>query len=276
MNKEEFDRLFDQAFEESVQNHNFTPDAGPSWEKLQLQLAKKRRRKSQLRALPYVAASFILGAFLFGTPTASNAFQPLFQAVVTIKDDVVRIMFGEDNTSKTVPKTPPPPGYNPAADNDVSTQQKTDNKTDREYYSNNPQDSYMWFSTLEEASNNIDFPIPAITYIAEGYQLYEVGVFLNNQIPQGVTVVYTDADGINYTIGFIRLLEKSVMTSGGGPTIKMDTLKIGTTETYIFTTNDGYIAQEFLIDDIHVSISGPLSKEETTTISKEVIEKMPH
>ncbi|MFF2886239.1 hypothetical protein [Paenibacillus sp. NPDC057967] len=275
MNKEEFDKLFDQAFEESVQSHNFTPDAGPSWEKLQQQLAKKKRRRSQLRALPYVAASFLLGAFLFGTPTASNAFQPLFKAVVTIKDDVVRIMFGEDHASKTVPKTPPPPDYNPATGNDVSTQHKTDNNTDREYYSDNPQDSYMWFSTLEEASDNIDFPIPAITYIAEGYQLYEVGVFLNNQIPLGVTVVYTDADGINYTIGFLRLLENSVMTSGGGPTIKMDTLKIGTTETYIFTTNDGYIAQEFLIDDIHVSISGPLSKEEATTISKEVIEKMP-
>ncbi|RJE85088.1 DUF4367 domain-containing protein [Paenibacillus sp. 1011MAR3C5] len=268
MNKEEFDKLFDQAFEESVQNHKFTPDAGPSWEKLQLQLAKKKRRKSQLRALPYIAASFLLGAFLFGTPTASNAFQPLFKAVVTIKDDVVRIMFGENNASKTVPKTPPPPEDSSIVEYDDSNVVAVD----EHYLSSNPQD--LRFTTLEEASEKTNFPIPAITYIAKGYQLQEVIVFQNQEISRMAAISYTDDEGIAYTIILQRLLENSAFTSGGGPNIKMETLKIGTTETYIFSTNDGYIAQEFLIDDIHVSVSGPLSPEETLIISKEIIKNM--
>ncbi|REK71248.1 DUF4367 domain-containing protein [Paenibacillus paeoniae] len=266
MNKEEFDQLFDKAFDESVQKHPFTPSPELSWERLQKQLAKRKRRKSQLRALPYVAASFLLGAFLFGTPTASNAFQPLFQAVVTIKDDVVRIVFGQPNSSKTVPKTPPPPGYietnstTHSNEGDLSAVTKFDRFT---------------YSTWEEASQYMDFRTPTITYIADGYQLHDISAYFNvNQSTSIAVITYTDKEGIVYTITFKRLMENSVFQSGGGSSVHVETLKMGTMDTYIFTTNDGYIAQEFLIDDIHISVSGPLSREETLIISKEIIESM--
>lgn len=263
MNKDEFDQLFDRVFDESVQNHKFTPDTGPSWEKVQLQLAKRRRRRSQLRALPYVAASFLLGAFLFGSPAASNAFQPLFQAVVTIKDDIVRIVIGEPGNSKVTPKTPPPP-ESKRSDPDNTTSSGVINGTI----------TPVTYETWEEAMKALDFKVPAIQYIVEGYDLSEVNIFYDNGRPRVTHIAYSDENGILYTINFNRIPVGAVFQSGGGPGIDIQTSRIGSIETYIFTTNDGYIAQEFMINDIHVSISGPLSHDETQKIAEELIKGM--
>lgn len=268
VNKEEFDRLFDQAFEESVQNHNFTPDAGPSWEKLQLQLAKKRRRKSQLRALPYVAASFILGAFLFGTPTASNAFQPLFQAVVTIKDDVVRIVFGEKSTSKVVPKTPPPP------EEDNVIIHKT---VPLDGSSDTFETMSVKYETWEEAMPYLDFHVPEVHYIAEGFHLMDVNLNydqVDSPSPRVATITYINDEGFVYHITFQKILPGTFYKIGGGTGVDVKTLEIGSIKNYISTTNDGTVAQEFIIDDIRVSIIGPLSHEEARLISEEIINGM--
>jgi len=268
VNKEEFDKLFDQAFEESVQNHNFTPDAGPSWEKLQSQLAKKKRRKSQLRALPYIAASFILGAFLFGTPTASNAFQPLFQAVVTIKDDVVRIVFGEKNTNNVVPKTPPPPG-----DDNVFIQETVPSDGSSAVF----ESKRVNYKTWEEAAPFLDFHVPEIHYIAEGFQLMDVNLIydqVDSPSPRVAVITYINDEGFVYSITFQRILPGTFYKIGGGAGIDVETLEIGNIKNYITTTKDGTVAQEFVIDDIRVSIIGPLSHEEARLISEEIINGM--
>ncbi|REK71246.1 hypothetical protein [Paenibacillus paeoniae] len=124
MRTEEFDKNFDHAFEECVRLYHFVPDASSSWEQIQKQYSKKRhnkmKRTSMFKLFPYIAAAFILGALIFGTPTVSNAFQPFLHAVITIKDDVTRVIYGtptkqlhkDDSIHKILP---PPENKNPIA-----------------------------------------------------------------------------------------------------------------------------------------------------------------
>lgn len=110
MNKREFDDLFDKAFDEAAKEQSFVPDSEESWKRVERRLEKKRTRKARLKLLPYIAASFVLGALIFGTPTATEAFNPFIKAVASITDDVVSIVFGAGGKKDTKALTPPPPG----------------------------------------------------------------------------------------------------------------------------------------------------------------------
>ncbi|WP_147384552.1 hypothetical protein [Paenibacillus sp. 1011MAR3C5] len=110
MKTEELETMFDHAFRESVTLTRFVPDTEESWTRLQKKLAKRyriRRRMGLFKVLPFIVVSFLLGAFLFGTPTVSNAFQ---QVATVIKQDIFGI--SDDTTSHNlIPKTAPPPDY---------------------------------------------------------------------------------------------------------------------------------------------------------------------
>ncbi|MFF2886241.1 hypothetical protein [Paenibacillus sp. NPDC057967] len=112
MKTEELEAKFDHAFRESVKLTRFVPDTEESWTRLQKKLAKKtnsRKSISIFKVLPYFAISFLLGAFLFGTPTISDAFQ---HVATVIKQDVLGISDNEPAHKKNIiPKTAPPPDY---------------------------------------------------------------------------------------------------------------------------------------------------------------------
>ena len=96
MNKEDFDRVFDAAFEEAARNHLPSPDPDPSWSKIET-ILKERHAKRKFRPLPYaVAASFLIGAFILGSPTVTKAFNPFVQTIKNIQAGVVSFIFGND------------------------------------------------------------------------------------------------------------------------------------------------------------------------------------
>lgn len=112
MRAEEFEAKFDHAFHESIKLTRLVPDTEESWTRLQKKLAKRynnRKRLSIFKILPYITISFLLGAFLFGTPTISNAFQ---HVATVIKQDVFGILDDKPSPKKNIiPKTSPPPDY---------------------------------------------------------------------------------------------------------------------------------------------------------------------
>ncbi|MFD0589064.1 DUF4367 domain-containing protein [Paenibacillus sp. GCM10027627] len=255
IDKEDFERVFDQAFEESVKNHRFIPDSGPSWIKVQKLLQHRARRRKRLKVLPYVAASFVLGAVLFGTPTATDAFNPIFKAVTSIKDGVVRIVFGSsvgNEGTATKAKTSPPPdaaltGNSPGSDvAPASSAPLVEAK----------------FSTWEEAAAELGYPKLKFQNVPSGFQLDKVRVLYSANSKKANTAIlhYKGEDNKFYNV-IMRLLHRNeVLTSGGniGKT-QFKTVLVNGIEAYMFTTADGHSSLELIKDNLYVSITGTLS-----------------
>lgn len=111
MDRETFDRLFDHAFEEAARSSELVPDPDNSWVRFEKRLAKRTRRRRRLRLVPYVVLSFMLGAFIFGTPAVTIAFQPIIESAASIRDGVVELTVGWQKPSDATPKTDAPPSY---------------------------------------------------------------------------------------------------------------------------------------------------------------------
>lgn len=275
MKKEEFDDLFDRVFDETVQGHHFTPDPSNSWNQLQKQLAKKKRRRLQLRVLPYIAASFLLGAFIFGTPTASNAFQPLFQAVITIKDDVVRIVFGNPGTGSVRPKTPPPPEGTISSGNN---KQPAENNANTSINADSGAISSEKFETWEQASKIVNFKPPVITYTIDGFTLDHVTVSypLPNKTPDDATIIYSNVDGYAYTVSFQKLLKdmqvQSSFNTSPSEGIKVSLMKVKHHDLYVMTSDDGRSGIEFIIDDLYINLIGVVTSEELIKVAEDIID----
>ncbi|GKU76436.1 DUF4367 domain-containing protein [Paenibacillus sp. L3-i20] len=269
MNKQEFDQLFDNAFDESVKTHEFLPDSSTSWAKVKKALDKKTRRKRTLRILPYIAAAFIFGAVIFGTPTVTNAFQPFYQAITTIKDGVINIIFGTNAPNPTKPRTAPPPDY---------TGNLSYDPTSNSYAGNNDEDTKYnskEFNTWEEASPFIDFNLPDNLNIPDNYKLKYVQTLINEktQISSITTINYRKSDDVGYFITIQKLRPNSVLKSGADTSnndVTLETVHIGDTPAYLFTTIDGTTSIEFLKIDTHVSIIGALSKEDAILIAEDL------
>lgn len=261
MNKEEFDDWFDRAFEESVKNHEFVPDAGASWERVRKQLEKRAKRRRQLRTLPYVAASFILGALIFGTPTATDAFKPLFQAYSTVVEGVNKIVFGSQQQSDTVPLTSPPPDFEGGA---AEPQKSSDGSSD---------DSSVQVSESSENSD-LAFKIPSIPYIPEEFTLNYVEtteVTPGEKKHSRIFFGYTRSDGMALSVTVMKLPPGAIHSSGGsseGVTIKP--LTVHGFEAFLYLADDGWSTLEYMQNDLYVKISGPINEETIIRIADEM------
>ncbi|MBH5320456.1 DUF4367 domain-containing protein [Paenibacillus sp. GSMTC-2017] len=264
MNKEEFDQLFDKAFDESVNTYEFIPDSSNSWAKVQKQLRKQSRRKRQLRLLPYIAAAFIFGAIVFGTPTVTNAFQPFYKAITSIKDGVINIIWGTGETHNTKPRTPPPPGH-------VNSGGAGNSSTSEEIY-------HQEFKTWDEASTVVDYPIPKDIYVPTDYKLENIKTLVGKTSEKSIftTLQYNKSEFENYHIKIKKLVPAEMIQSGADTSkndIIMETLQIGDNTAYLFITNDGTTSMEFLNANYHVSIVGAITKKEAIKIATDLVQK---
>lgn len=261
MNKDDFDQLFDRIFDESVKNHNFTPDSGPSWEKLQKKLKKRSRRASLLRMLPYVAASFLLGAFVFGTPAATNAFDPIHKAFISIKDGVVSIVFGSDNKHGTKPLTPPPPNHESAPLSKGSANGSNGTIETKQINA----------KTWKEAVPKLAFEAPAIEYVPEGFELENVNLYyLSDELKSDTaSLTYTAGEGKNFIIT-LQLLEPNALHSTGSNNgnITFKTIMIDGNEAYLMATDEGTCSLEFMRGLVYISIIGFISPDEVEQIAE--------
>lgn len=200
MNKDEFDRLFDAAFEDAAKNHLPAPDPEPSWAKVEAML--KKRSKKRLWPVPYaVAASFLVGAFIIGSPSATKAFSPFIQTIKQIQSGVVSFIFGNDSEHNGPARTSPPPETvvaNEGASVDAGIL------------------SEQLFKSWEEAAPYLAFPAPVIRYIPDPFKLNEVVVFSNGEGKAKKTLLlYTNESEAKSFMLTIRMLEQNeTITSG--------------------------------------------------------------
>jgi hypothetical protein len=117
MNNAQFDRLFDAAFEAADRpgSDNLTVDHRPSWQRMQKRLnsrRRKRRMSSTLSKLAIVAASLVLGAFLFGNDRAVKAIEPIYATIKEYPSGLMNLIFGrEEGDASSQAKTAPPPAH---------------------------------------------------------------------------------------------------------------------------------------------------------------------
>jgi hypothetical protein len=259
MNQEKFDEMFDEAFEAAAKKHDFVPDSEASWEKVQKRLIRRYKRKQFFKALPYIAASFVLGAFLFGTPITTKAFTPFFQNIKAIQQNVVSLIFGSDEQTVTKPKTSPPneAPHASSAGHDV----------------NAGETAQFSYTTWEEASSNLAFRPPNIMYIPDGFKISNV----LNIVPHGTgkattsIVNYANSSGKNYSITF-RLVERNEKITSGLPKDggKYEEIKINDAAAFLYETNDGSSSIEFMSGGIYICVLGNLSKAETQKVAQNI------
>ncbi|WP_165867466.1 hypothetical protein [Paenibacillus pinisoli] len=113
MKREDFDARFDHALSESAKLTRLVPDHEESWIRIQKKLAQRdqmRKGNRVLKLLPYAVASFLLGAFLFGTPLASSAIHSI--AAAFKQDHAQNVNDTPTPARYVIPKTAPPPDVN--------------------------------------------------------------------------------------------------------------------------------------------------------------------
>lgn len=252
MNNEELDRLFDAAFEEAAKNLP-SPNPDPSWVRVEAALKqKKKRRRNKLIPYTAVAASFIMGALIFSTPTVSIAFDPLVEKVKNIQTGVVSFVFSNSADHAGKAKTNPPP-VEPTEDQIIS--QELNQKVS--------------YDSWEEAASNIAFPVPRIEFIPDPFKLNNVLLFSNDKEKAKKAVLFYSSGDSSFMLT-IRVLEKSEMLTTGSDSSAgvYEEVEISGQKGYLFTEKSGRGSLDFLHGSLIVSISGSLTKDEFLKIAK--------
>jgi len=257
VNQNEFDKMFDQAFDAAASTHTAIPDPTPSWEKVERLLQRRRRRIQRLKVVPYVAASFVLGAMIFGSPPVTNAFNPFFQSIKTIQSDVVSLIFGVKPIETTKPKTSPPQTVAGPAGADLSSEVKTSKKLDN------------W----EEAAPLLAFPHVKFDHVPDGFVLTESRLLFKAAQTQSTEAVllYVDGAGKRFRV-MLRLLESNeTMTSvAGKDTHTVEEVEVNGSKAFLVATDTRKSSLEYLYRNLYISISGDLTKDEILEIARKM------
>jgi hypothetical protein len=258
LKKEDFDRLFDEAFEKSAKNLP-VPDPNPSWERIAKTIQKRTKRRTILRILPYLAASFLFGAIIFGSPMVTNAFNPIYQIFKKIQSDVVTLIFTDGNQNEGKAKTAPPP--------DTFTTQEGQVIESQTY-------SETHFPTWQEASKHVLFTPYNFSYVPENYEITDVFLSSESNQQKSSQAELSFSNKIsnkNFRL-HIRLLEKNEqLTSSSDSTAgSLETVEINGNKAYLFIHNDGRTLLEYILGNTFISISGNITKAEIIQFSNNI------
>ncbi|RXZ78573.1 DUF4367 domain-containing protein [Paenibacillaceae bacterium] len=258
VNKEKFDKLFEEAFDEAAKNSTNIPDFTSSWEQIESKVRRKKSNKKIKTLLPIAAASFVLGAFLFGSPSVTKALDPFFNTVKTIQKNVVSFVFGAGEQGESGALTPPP-------DDGADTEENIE--------LSDPSIEEISYASWEEALNHLSFSPIQFDYIPIGYNLSEVRLYLSDNASKAdeARLVYLNDDNERLLIKLSKLAGSTVITSshvqGDGA---HEMIKINDRNAYYFAASSGHAMLEFLYEGLHIAISGQLEKEALIQIAENI------
>ncbi len=209
----------------------------------------------RIKLLPYAAASFLLGALLFGTPAATKAFHPFFQVIQDAHQDVVTFIFGSSTQDHSGAKTAPP---DPMA---ASTEMQTSGeKTSKR------------FDTWEQALEFVSFPPISLHDVPPGFTLTDVQLFFTDarQKANEAVLRYTKDDSSFRVV--IRMIEnnETISTVADKKSSTVETVQVHGSDAYLTISNDGRLRLEYLFANLHLSISGNLKKEDALRIANQI------
>ncbi|OBR65917.1 hypothetical protein A7K91_18285 [Paenibacillus oryzae] len=256
-----FDEAFDKAFESAVKEQTFVPDSDESWLRVQQALAKKAKRNAKLKLLPYVAASFLLGAFLFGTPAATSAFTPFIKSVAIYTDNVVNIIFGTRDAKEVKPITAPPPEQEDNDMAEISEQTQSSGV------------SILSFTNWGEAREQLPFMSSGQHIFPEYYQMKAATIVVHENTKQllSARLQYEGENGESFRL-FFRPFNKQedLFTATDNAKNKFERLSLLQTEAYLTVGSDGNNQIEFALNDLYIAITTTLERERLLEIAKSI------
>jgi len=260
MNKQEFDRLFDAAFETAAQGGSPQPNADyrPSWEKLQTKLGRynrSRRLRSRMGKLAVLASALLLGAFIFGQTTNVRAIPPVFSTLYETSTGVFSYFFGRaEDQDPSKAKTPPPPG--------AMQHESVGHPLSRTIVTN-----------AVEAEGLLSFPSPTFNYVPDGYRLNNVQVSYYGDKTRADTAVYlyVNEDGNQLAFGFFKLEGQTSLTVNEGKEgINVDRVELRDGPGVLYTADNGSTRLETVIGSLLVTLSGILPADQIMRIYDEI------
>lgn len=256
-----FDEIFDEAFDSAARDQTFVPDSDQSWLRVQQALAKKAKRSARLRLLPYVAASFLLGAFIFGTPAATNAFSPFIKSVAVYTDNMVNIIFGTGNRETAKPITAPPPGHG-----------ESSTGTDSSGY---VEPVHTALPNWNNILPNVAFYAPSLDYIPDGFELQSIETLSvdSNQKITNVVLLYQNlhASDQKYSVTLKQMKENETLESSSTlDSTSLNTMNIGGKEIHWLKGKSDWSTLEFVINNTYIGILGNISDEQLLLIAEQI------
>ncbi|RAV21158.1 DUF4367 domain-containing protein [Paenibacillus contaminans] len=168
MDRETFDRMFDEAFDAAVRESRPGSASSPeeSWERVRKMLEAEKRRRAILRKLSMivtVVTSLLIGALLFGQAQVTDAFRPFTQF---FKEDALSLFRGSSEPTNEGALTAPPPDAGSAPVSGKSGVQSTGSAEEK-----------ITVYSFEEAVKLSTAPIFQPENVPEGFKLAYIYLF---------------------------------------------------------------------------------------------------
>jgi hypothetical protein len=264
MNKAEFDRLFDEAFELNAMPPpiHIPADYRLSWQRVQQRMKSERKVKafrSKLTKIGVIAASLLLGAAIFGNTQVAKAIDPIYATLKEYPSGVMGFFFGradDQDTSKA--KTAPPPGY---------VEGKNSEPVNKDLQS--------VIVTEEQARSLLSYAAPSFHFTPVGYTFSSVLVSFEGDHDKADSAAYSfinDKEQI-FTVTMKKL--KSNTALGEPPALDGLTVQkivVNGLPAILMTGTDGSTALETIRDGIHITFGGIVPKKEVIRMYEEMYE----
>ena len=260
MNKTEFNQRFDAAFEAASRDGSSQPcpDYRPSWDKLQKKLIgrqRARRTRSKLSKLAVIAATLMLGAFIFGNTMTVRAIPPIMSTLYESSTGVLTYFFGraeDKDPSKAITAPPPDVAQSGDAGQPIARTIETD---------------------AEGARELLSFPAPVFSYLPEGYTLDKVQVqyFGDRERADLAAFLYYNKDGNAIVFSFTKLAGQTGLGENKAKEgIEVRKVELKDSTGVLVTARNGSTRLETIVNGLLISMSGIVPADQVLRIYDEM------
>jgi hypothetical protein len=254
MNKDQFDRMFDAAFEVSPEPSNdVSIDYRPSWHRVQQRLSARRKRKkilSRLSKLSVIAASTLIGAAIFGNTQATKAIDPIYATIKEYPSGILGFFMGRpEDLDASNAKTPPVPEHLEG----LKVEKMNDNLL-------------MATVSKAQASRLLSFEAPVFQYAPTNYSFYEAQVYFyngNDKADQAIYQFSTEEERV-MTVLLRKLPQDTTGFSMNAAVEGVNVSKIDLSDgpAILTSATNGSNSIETISHGIHITLSGIVPKDE--------------
>ncbi|QJD87082.1 DUF4367 domain-containing protein [Cohnella herbarum] len=254
MNKDQFDQMFDAAFEVSSKqfNDNVSIDHRPSWLRVQQRLSARRKRRnrfSRLSKLSVIAASVLIGAAIFGNSQATKAIDPIYTTIKEYPSGLLGFFMGRSEDQNTSQAETPSHEYLEGLD----VQKINENLI-------------MANVSKAQAGHLLSFEAPMFQYSPSGYSFYQAQVYFydgNDKADQAIYLFNTE-EGKFMTVQLRKLPQD---TTGFGMNAEAEGVTVTKVDlsdgpAILTSATDGSNALDTISHGLQITLSGVVPKDE--------------
>lgn len=246
MEEKDFNKMFDEYYDEATKQVKGIPDSTLAWDRLRKILDKRRRRQHWIKRLmiaSVIILSMSIGAVLSNSPQIAKAISSIVQQIKKLEDGSVSFFFGSS----------------PQSESEASITEGEVERID---------------ITLEEINSLEGVPLPNLTFLTEDFKVNHVWLYHNKlskkKDKMRIQIRNIESEHvINIHFSLLGLDENLI--SGGNEGTTEEKLSMGSIG-YFSPAGEGRHAIEFLISSIHVLILGEISKDDIIRLSNRIIE----